>query len=64
MFRMVRDGCFGYEDYFKSLCDSIEGVGDFYLLGNDFASYLEAQVLFLALVPSCKMIYFINRWHI
>ncbi|XP_010919434.3 uncharacterized protein [Elaeis guineensis] len=41
--RMVRDGYFGYEDYFKSLCDSIEGGGDFYLLGNDFASYLEAQ---------------------
>lgn len=41
--RKVRDGYFGSEDYFKSLCDSLEGSGDFYLLGNDFASYLEAQ---------------------
>ncbi|KAL5989480.1 hypothetical protein ACLOJK_010372 [Asimina triloba] len=41
--RMVRDGHFGYEDYFKSLCDAIENNGDFYLLGHDFASYLEAQ---------------------
>lgn len=41
--RMVRDGYFGFSDYFKSLCDTIEGGGDFYLLGYDFASYLEAQ---------------------
>ncbi|KAJ6810922.1 glycogen phosphorylase 1-like isoform X1 [Iris pallida] len=41
--RMVRDGYFGSEDYFKSLCDSLDGGGDFYLLGDDFASYLEAQ---------------------
>jgi len=49
VFRMVRDGYFGFEDYFKSLCDSLEGGGDFYLLGSDFASYLEAQV------PSCSL---------
>lgn len=42
--RMVRDGYFGYKDYFKSLCDTVEGGKDFYLLGYDFASYLEAQV--------------------
>lgn len=41
--RMVKEGYFGYEDYFKPLCDSIEQGGDFYLLGYDFASYLEAQ---------------------
>ncbi|KAL4205091.1 hypothetical protein AMTRI_Chr01g135480 [Amborella trichopoda] len=42
--RMVREGYFGFGDYFESLCDSIEGNGgDFYLLGNDFMSYLEAQ---------------------
>ncbi|KAJ6811893.1 glycogen phosphorylase 1-like isoform X1 [Iris pallida] len=41
--RKIRDGYFGSEVYFKSLCDSLEGSGDFYLLGNDFASYLEAQ---------------------
>lgn len=43
--RMVRDGYFGHKDHFKSLCDSIDGTGgDFYLLGYDFMSYLEAQV--------------------
>lgn len=41
--RMVRDGYFGFEDYFKSLCDSVEDSHDFYLLGSDFGSYLEAQ---------------------
>lgn len=41
--RMVRDGYFGYEDYFKSLCDTVEVGNDFYLLGSDFGSYLEAQ---------------------
>ncbi|XP_077212465.1 uncharacterized protein LOC143847500 [Tasmannia lanceolata] len=41
--RMVRDGYFGYSDYFKTLCDSLEGNGDLYLLGHDFTSYLEAQ---------------------
>ncbi|VFQ78492.1 unnamed protein product [Cuscuta campestris] len=41
--RMVRDGYFGHKDYFKSLCDTLEDGKDFYLLGNDFASYLEAQ---------------------
>uniref|UniRef100_A0A5B7CG11 Alpha-1,4 glucan phosphorylase n=1 Tax=Davidia involucrata TaxID=16924 RepID=A0A5B7CG11_DAVIN len=41
--RMVRDGYFGFKDYFKSLCDTVEDGGDFYLLGSDFASYLEAQ---------------------
>ncbi|GKC31727.1 glycogen phosphorylase 1-like protein, partial [Tanacetum coccineum] len=41
--RMVRDGYFGYKDYFKSLCDTVENGKDFYLVGSDFASYLEAQ---------------------
>ncbi|KAK9268074.1 hypothetical protein L1049_010513 [Liquidambar formosana] len=41
--KMVRDGYFGFEDHFKSLCDTVEGGSDFYLLGSDFASYLEAQ---------------------
>lgn len=43
---MVRDGYFGFKDYFKSLCDSLEDGKDFYLLGADFSSYLEAQVIF------------------
>ncbi|KAI3680745.1 hypothetical protein L6452_35521 [Arctium lappa] len=41
--RMVRDGYFGFKDYFKSLCDTVENGKDFYLVGADFASYLEAQ---------------------
>lgn len=41
---MVRDGYFGFQDYFESLCDKVEGGNDFYLLGHDFQSYLEAQV--------------------
>ncbi|CAN6689753.1 unnamed protein product [Malus baccata var. baccata] len=40
--RMVRDGHFGFKDYFESLCDKVED-NDFYLLGSDFESYLEAQ---------------------
>ena len=42
---MVRDGYFGDKDYFQSLCDTVEVDSDFYLLGSDFGSYLEAQVL-------------------
>lgn len=42
---MVRNGYFGDQDYFKSLCDTVEVGKDFYLLGSDFGSYLEAQVL-------------------
>lgn len=41
--RMVRDGYFGDKDYFQSLCDTVEVDSDFYLLGSDFGSYLEAQ---------------------
>ncbi|KAG6583977.1 Glycogen phosphorylase 1, partial [Cucurbita argyrosperma subsp. sororia] len=41
--RMVRDGYFGFQDYFQSLCDTVEGSDDYYLLGADFESYLEAQ---------------------
>lgn len=42
---MVRDGYFGFKEYFKSLCDSLEDSKDFYKLGADFCSYLEAQVV-------------------
>ncbi|OMO65225.1 Glycosyl transferase, family 35 [Corchorus olitorius] len=43
--RMVRDGYFGFKDYFKSLCDDIEGGNDYYILGADFTSYVEAQAV-------------------
>lgn len=44
---MVRDGYFGFKEYFSSLCDSLEDDKDYYLLGADFSSYLEAQVSFV-----------------
>eukprot|EP00897_Mesotaenium_endlicherianum_P010480 jgi/Mesen1/9460/ME000627S08837 len=41
---MIRSGYFGWSEYFAQLCDAIDGPGgDFYLLANDFPSYLEAQ---------------------
>eukprot|EP00475_Leptophrys_vorax_P027913 TRINITY_DN3994_c0_g3_i4.p1 TRINITY_DN3994_c0_g3~~TRINITY_DN3994_c0_g3_i4.p1 ORF type:complete len:758 (-),score=89.66 TRINITY_DN3994_c0_g3_i4:26-2275(-) len=42
---MIRDGQFGWNDYFAPLVQSLDGTtgGDFYLLANDFASYLDAQ---------------------
>eukprot|EP00475_Leptophrys_vorax_P027910 TRINITY_DN3994_c0_g3_i1.p1 TRINITY_DN3994_c0_g3~~TRINITY_DN3994_c0_g3_i1.p1 ORF type:complete len:762 (-),score=82.95 TRINITY_DN3994_c0_g3_i1:198-2459(-) len=42
---MIRDGQFGWNDYFAPLVQSLDGStgGDFYLLANDFASYLDAQ---------------------
>ncbi|KAM7525070.1 hypothetical protein LguiA_014972 [Lonicera macranthoides] len=49
---MVRDGYFGFKDYFKSLCDTLEDDKDFYLLGSDFASYLEALASFLLFFSS------------
>lgn len=42
--RMIRSGKFGNKEYFQELCDTVAGGDDFYLVGNDFASYLEAQV--------------------
>ncbi|XP_041990206.1 glycogen phosphorylase 1-like isoform X4 [Salvia splendens] len=42
---MVRDGYFGFKEYFNSLCDSLEDDKDFYKLGADFSSYLEAQAM-------------------
>ncbi|CAL8155356.1 unnamed protein product [Prunus armeniaca] len=43
--RMVRDGYFGFKDYFQSLCNTVDGGKDFYFLGSDFESYLEAQAV-------------------
>lgn len=53
MCRLIRDGHFGFEDYFQSLCDSVEG-DDFYLLSSDFGSYLEAQVIILVFMGVSK----------
>jgi starch phosphorylase len=40
---LIRNGHFGWADYFQPLIDSITGSRDYYLLANDFSSYLEAQ---------------------
>ena len=41
---LIRTDKFGWADFFEPLVNSISASGDFYLLANDFASYLEAQV--------------------
>lgn len=42
---MIRNGTFGWPDYFNPVLDAIAGDkgGDYYLLGNDFSAYLKAQ---------------------
>ena len=40
---LIQSGHFGWADYFQPLIDSITGGRDYYLLANDFASYLQAQ---------------------
>ena len=39
----IRGGAFGWEDFFHPVCDAVCGGADYYLLANDFDSYLEAQ---------------------
>eukprot|EP00850_Spirogloea_muscicola_P017799 SM000156S02155 [mRNA] locus=s156:289152:295738:+ [translate_table: standard] len=39
---MIRNGEFGWPEYFAPLCEALEQK-DFYLLANDFPSYLKAQ---------------------
>lgn len=41
---MIRSGVFGWEGYFEQLIESLSGSSDYYLLANDFPSYLQAQV--------------------
>ncbi|KAK3285146.1 Acid phosphatase pho1 [Cymbomonas tetramitiformis] len=44
--KMLRDGEFGWADFFEPIIKAVEGTtpgSDFYLLGPDYASYLEAQ---------------------
>ncbi|GAX74311.1 hypothetical protein CEUSTIGMA_g1760.t1 [Chlamydomonas eustigma] len=38
----IRSGYFGWADYFGPICDAIT-QSDYYLVANDFPSYLEAQ---------------------
>ncbi|XP_021825239.1 alpha-glucan phosphorylase, H isozyme-like [Prunus avium] len=40
---LAEDGAYTRKDYFQSLCDTVDGGKDFYLLGSNFESYLEAQ---------------------
>jgi len=40
---MIRNGAFGWADYFDPVLDNLSGSNDYYLLANDFPSYLEAQ---------------------
>ena len=39
----IRGGAFGWSDFFHPVCDAVCGGADYYLLANDFDSYLEAQ---------------------
>ncbi|KAI5318961.1 hypothetical protein L3X38_038669 [Prunus dulcis] len=40
---LAEDRACTHKDWFQSLCDTVDGGKDFYLLGSDFESYLEAQ---------------------
>ena len=42
---LIRKGEFGWADFFEPVMDSITSGGDYYLLANDFPSYIDAQVL-------------------
>jgi starch phosphorylase len=46
-FDMIRDGVFGNVEYFKDLVDSVNDIpnsgNDWFLVANDFASYMDAQ---------------------
>ena len=46
---LIRNGEFGWEDYFAPMVDSITHGSDYYLLANDFPSYIDAQVPILSL---------------
>ena len=39
----IRSGVFGWEDFFNPVCDAVCGGADYYLLANDFDSYIDAQ---------------------
>ena len=41
---LIRKGVFGWADFFEPLVDSVTTGADYYLLANDFPSYIDAQV--------------------
>ena len=41
---LIRNGTFGWEDFFEPLVESITTGGDYYLLANDFPAYVDCQV--------------------
>ena len=56
---LIRRGEFGFEDFFSDVLDSITHGSDYYLLANDFQSYIKAQVKFSipsALCRSCPFV--------
>lgn len=42
---LIRKGVFGWADFFEPLVDSVTTGADYYLLANDFPSYIDAQVI-------------------
>lgn len=47
-FKMITDGVFGNVEYFEDLVASVNQIpergNDWFLLANDFATYMDAQV--------------------
>lgn len=43
---LIRKGVFGWADFFEPLVDSVTTGADYYLLANDFPSYIAAQARF------------------
>ena len=41
---LIRSGHFGYADYFTDILNNVTTGSDYYLVANDFPSYVEAQV--------------------
>lgn len=50
---VIRRGMFGYEDFFSDVLDSITRGPDYYLLANDFQSYIQAQVMLIQMCHRC-----------
>eukprot|EP00891_Asterochloris_glomerata_P002508 jgi/Astpho2/2508/fgenesh1_pm.00048_%23_17_t len=40
---LIRSGHFGYADYFNDILNNVTTGSDYYLVANDFPSYIEAQ---------------------